>query len=1221
MKLSLRSAIVAALLSLSAQLVQSQYTPEALRPGDITNESSAPADIRQDENLLWSEDFDGELPEGWLNENENGFCAFAHTYQGPQGPFSVGMPSLNSVTAENGFMILDSDLCTSQNEEEGFTNAWLQSPAIDIPEEGNLMLNFTHNFRYCCSPDQTQIVAEVSINGTDWTSFDVRNGYAPNNTSSNPVYQAIDISELTQGETQVWIRFRKTGASHYWWMIDDVALTTFVENDLEIVETTTTGGYAQIPAGQQQPMLFESTVRNAGGEAQTNVQLTTTVNEYLFSSEILVPEIQPGQMLDFVAEESFIPPGRGVYEVKFAVEQDQEDMVPETNQSSFTFQVTDTIYSRTGDTAANGSVVVSTANEIFALANRYEIFENTELTSISVLLHPDTEPGAEMYAKVYRLTEGDYTEVGTSEMFIYEHETGNEEEPQLQRAVMSFVESIALEPGSYMAALFAPAQQYVVTVPTALNPFQLTNASMIWTEEQWVEFLEGTPFVDMHFGNNQAECDPYYHFEVSASLCGTSSGSIEVVPLSGFGPYTYEWTDFPEVNEPLLEELIAGEYEVTITDDYGCESTHTVEVTDEEIDVEYSMTPALCDAGGALELSPLNGTEPYSYVWAFDTTLEGPLAENLASGVYRVTVTDGNDCEVVLNLEVENIAELPVAVNSTDAFCGSESGTITLLPEGGEAPFTYQWNDFAENDDPVQENLAPGTYAFTVTDSNDCAFSGTASVENDVYELQTTLEKENASCGLNNGFVSIELLNGQEPFVFDWSTGHTEAQASELAPGTYQVEVSDDFGCAGTVAFEIENLGEMPEVTSETVNAEGCGQETGSISIAPANEENQYLYTLLTNDEDDNGDDNSGDDNGEGQDKDFTDDFQLENLAAGQYYVSVVNEEGCELIVALNVSDQGAPAILAEVEDVTCHGLEDGAIALTLEDATAPEYLWDDDLASTDPELNGLTAGTYTVWVADGECLAVESYTIEEPEMLLAEAAIEHIVCANEETGNIYLTPQGGTTPYTYIWSNGDSVRDLLDVPAGEYNVTVRDFHECLYDTTFTIKGNDPLEVSATINNSDDGQNNGSIILAVSGGVPDYTFSWSHGAQSSVLSDLPVGTYTVIITDAEGCTLEETFMVGTVSTNPIHLADNGMEIFPNPASQMLNVKITGREISGKSLKVEVMNILGAVVTEMQVTDYLAGNAVQLDLRGFEKGMYILRVSAEDQTWKARFIKK
>lgn len=1218
MKLSLRSAVVAAFFLLSAQLVYSQYSPEALRPGEMSTEPSAATDLRQDENLLWYEDFAGGLPEEWGNENANGFCAFTHTYQGPQGPFSIGMPPLNSATAENGFMILDSDLCTSQSEGDQLTDAWLQTPAIDIPEAGNLMLNFTHNFRYCCSPDQTQIVAEVSTNGTDWTSFDVRNGYAPNNTSPNPVYQAIDITELTQGETQVWIRFRKTGASHYWWMIDDVALTTFVENDLEIVETTTHEGYAIIPAGQQQPMLFEAKVRNAGGETQTNVQLTTTVNEFLFLSELSVPAMQPGQMVDFVAEEAFMAPGRGTYHVQYSVTQDQEDMVPETNQSSFTFQVTDTTYSRTGDTAANGDVVLSSADEMFALGNSYEIYDNVELTSVSVLLHPDSESGAELYARIYRLTEGDYVEVGTSELFAYEDETGNEGEPQMQRAVMTFGESVMLEPGSYMAALFAPAQQFVVAVPTALTPFQPANASMIWTEEQWVDFSEGTPFVDMHFGNNLAECDPHYHFEVSASLCGTSSGSIEAIPLSGFGPYTYAWTDFPEVNEPVLEELFAGEYEVTITDANGCESIHTVEVTDEEIEVEYSMTPALCDAGGALELFPVNGAEPFTYVWAFDTTLEGPLAENLASGVYRVTVIDGNDCEVVLNLEVENITELPVAVLSTDAFCGSESGTITLQPEGGEAPFTYQWSDFAENGEAVQENLAPGTYAFTVTDSNDCAFSGTATVENDVYELQTTLEKENASCGLDNGFVSIELLNGQEPFVFDWSTGHTEAQAGELAPGSYTVEVTDDFGCVGTVAFGIENFGEMPEVTQETVSAEGCGQETGSISIIPANEEAQYTYTLLTNDENENGDENG--EKNEGQDKDLTRGFQVENLAAGQYHVSVVNEEGCELIVTVNVSDEGAPAITAEVDDVTCHGLEDGSVALTLEGATAPEFLWNDESESTESHLSGLTAGTYSVWVTDGECLAVESYTIEEPALLLADASIDHIVCANEEQGSVYLTPTGGTAPYTYIWSNGDSVKDLLDVPAGEYSVTVRDFHECLFEASYTIEGNEPLEVTATISNSDEGQDNGSVILAVTGGVPEYTFSWSNGAQSSVITDLAIGTYTVTITDAEGCTLEETFMIGAVSTDNINIAGQTMEIYPNPASQTLNVRLPGSEFSGNSVKVEVLNILGSVV-QVHDLDYLAGNALQLEVNSLHKGVYILRVSAENQTWQGRFVKK
>ncbi|TVQ18979.1 MAG: T9SS C-terminal target domain-containing protein [Bacteroidetes bacterium] len=1226
MKLSLRSAIFAAFFLISAQLVHSQYSPEALRPGEITTEVSAIADLRQDENLLWYEDFDGGLPEGWINENANDFCAFTHTYQGPQGPYSVGMPPLNSVTAHNGFMILDSDLCTSQNGSGLLTNAWLQTPPIDIPAEGNLMLNFTHNFRYCCSPQQTQIMAEVSTNGTDWTSFDVRNGYAPNNTSPNPLYKAIDITDITQGASQVWIRFRKTGASHYWWMIDDVALMSFVDNDLEIVNASNNAGYAQIPAGQQQPYAFAARVRNAGGKPQTNVQLTTTVNDYLFHFSQTLPVIQPGQIVDFAADETFLAPGRGTYQVKFTVDQDQQDMVPENNQTSFAFQVTDTTYSRTGETLPEGLSAASSANEVFVVGNRYEIFDSIELTSVSFLLDPATDNGAEVYAKIYVLVEGVFTEVASSGAFIYGEDVDKENEPE--PVVMHFEEALLLEPGQYVAALYAPAQEFTVALATVITHFQPDGASWIWTEGQWAGFSDATPIIDMHFGSNQAECSPHYYFDVTASLCGTASGAIEVLPLTGFGPYTYAWADFPDAETALLENLLAGAYEVTITDAYNCESTHTVEVFDEEISVEYSMSPALCGLGGSLELFPLNGAEPFTYVWAFDTSLEGPVAGNLEPGIYRVTVIDTNECEVVLNLEVENIATLPVSVLSSDAFCGSESGTITLQPEGGEAPFTYQWNDFAGSNEAAQQNLTPGTYMFTVTDSNDCAFTGSATVAIDVYELQPALEREHASCGLDNGFASIELLNGQEPFVFEWSTGHTEPQAGELAPGVYQVEVTDDFGCVGAITFEIENFGQMPQITWETINAEGCGQETGTITIMPAEEGMQYIYTLLT-DNDDNGDDNGdddGDENGDGdeggEDKADTQGFLLENLAAGQYLISILNEDGCELIMAVNVSDEGSPDITAAINNVTCHGFGDGSVVLTLENAVAPEFLWDDALESTTSHLGGLTAGIYTVWVTDGDCLAVKSYSVNQPSLLQASAAINHIVCANEEMGSIHLTTQGGTSPYTYIWSTGDSVKDLLDVPAGEYSVTVRDFHECVFQAAYTLQGNPPLEVNATINNPGEGQNNGSIILAVTGGVPNYTFNWSHGAQSSVVTNLAAGTYTVIITDAEGCEVEETYMVGAVNTENILVAETTMEIFPNPAGQLLNVRLhRGKDYSGNSIKVEVMNILGSTVMELQVSDYLAGNNISLDVHHLDNGVYVLRLSSANQTWQGRFVKK
>ncbi|MFW5725122.1 MAG: T9SS type A sorting domain-containing protein [Bacteroidota bacterium] len=1198
--------LLSALFVIFSHVIQAQYMPEPFIPeayAETEGQNSLP---RSGNAVIWHEDFDGELPEGWTSENANGFCAFQHTYDGPQGPFSVGMPPLDSETAANGFMILDTDLCTSQDDTSLLADAWLQSPPITIPDNTSLMLTFEHNFRYCCSLNQTVMVAEVSTDGENWTSFDVRNGLSPNNTSPNPVYQAINISHLTQGETQVWIRFRQAGTSHYWWMIDDVKLSSFVENDLEITHTTGTDGYAVILAGQQQPMALGATVKNTGGEPQTDVELSLNINEYLLQNTLTHAAIDPSQQVEMVFPETFTAPGRGNYTVNFSIDQLQEDMVPENNNAYFSFSVMDTVYSRTLGKPVAEEVLVSEAGSEFGAGNRYQLFEAAKVTSVSFTLDTTTVPGTLIYAKVYRINEGTMEEIIASEPYLVE-EPGTDEPVGI---VLPFAEADSLEAGQYLAAVYAAAQDGTVALSLANAQDQPQDASWIFDGEQWQPSTY-LPFIDMHFGSNSSECSPAYHFVITNSLCGTESGSVEVIPLTGFAPYTFTWDTDPENNSSMLEGLMAGSYPVTITDANGCESTHSPVVEDEDISVSFTMTPALCDAGGTIELAPVNGTAPYVFSWEHDPALEGAIATGLSSGIYNVTITDANDCSILLPIEVENITELPVTVAHTNAFCTSSSGSIELTPEAGEAPYTYHWEGYDNVNQPVLEDLPAGTYSFTVSDANNCQFSGSAIVEQDEYELQSSVDLTHASCGLENGMAEVQLFNGQEPFVFQWSDGSSQQVASDLAPGFYEVVITDDFGCTATQSFEVDNFGQMPEVVWEVINSEDCGMAGGSLTIQPADPEAVYVYELIEEEGGETHQRSGLDSNG----------FLLDSLAAGQYLVGITNDDGCQLVVAVNVSDAGAPQVTADVQNVTCFGYEDGAISLSLEGAD-PQFQWDNDDNSTTPSIENLAKGVYTVMVTDGDCTSVVSYTIEEPEQLLATATINHIICANEDTGSILLDVAGGTPPYTYIWSNGQSERDLLDVDPGNYSVSVRDFNECLFQQAYELEGNEPLVVEAVVNHADDGEDNGMIVLTVSGGTGSYTFNWSHGAQSSVVTDLAPGAYTVTITDEAGCEVIETWHVGTLGTDLLSDPGERFAVYPNPARETIHIKAnTATNHQAGTYEVEIMNVLGGRVLLQEVTLVPGHETATIALSQLHKGVYILRISGNGNIWQTKFVKK
>ncbi len=196
-----------------------------------------------------------------------------------------------------------------------------------------------------------------------------------------------------------------------------------------------------------------------------------------------------------------------------------------------------------------------------------------------------------------------------------------------------------------------------------------------------------------------------------------------------------------------------------------------------------------------------------------------------------------------------------------------------------------------------------------------------------------------------------------------------------------------------------------------------------------------------------------------------------------------------------------------------------GSIDLSVSGGTTPYgYSWSN--GATTEDISGLSAGTYTVTVTDfNGCTTTASATVTEPDPLTATAVATPETCNEDDDGSIDLSVSGGTTPYGYSWSNGATTEDISGLSAGTYTVTVTDFNGCTTTASATVTEPDPLTANAvatpeTCNEDDDG----SIDLSVSGGTTPYGYSWSNGATTEDISGLSAGTYTVTVTDFNGCT-------------------------------------------------------------------------------------------------------
>ena len=253
----------------------------------------------------------------------------------------------------------------------------------------------------------------------------------------------------------------------------------------------------------------------------------------------------------------------------------------------------------------------------------------------------------------------------------------------------------------------------------------------------------------------------------------------------------------------------------------------------------------------------------------------------------------------------------------------------------------------------------------------------------------------------------------------------------------------------------------------------------------------------------------------------------LSNVVAGTYTVTVTDNNGCTTTTSAIVGEPTAVTASATATDAGCNGAATGSVTLTPGGGT-PGYTFVWSNAAITQNLTNVVAGTYTVTVTDNNgCTTTTSAVVGEPTAVTASATATDAGCNGAATGSVTLTPGGGTPTYSFLWSNAAVTQNLTNVVAGTYTVTVTDNNGCT-TTTSAIVG-EPTAVTASATATDAGCNGaatGSVTLTPGGGTPGYTFVWSNAAVTQNLANVVAGTYTVTVTDNNGCTTTTSAIVG-----------------------------------------------------------------------------------------------
>ncbi|PLX12894.1 MAG: hypothetical protein C0594_01940, partial [Marinilabiliales bacterium] len=238
-----------------------------------------------------------------------------------------------------------------------------------------------------------------------------------------------------------------------------------------------------------------------------------------------------------------------------------------------------------------------------------------------------------------------------------------------------------------------------------------------------------------------------------------------------------------------------------------------------------------------------------------------------------------------------------------------------------------------------------------------------------------------------------------------------------------------------------------------------------------------------------------------------------------QVFYDAVDNGVCINTAEVTYSVVSSPVLSFVITDASCNGNADGDIDMTVASDYSPcTYAWDTGAGTED--ISGLLAGTYDVTVTDIEgCQNTGSATVGEPALLSPSISGTDPLCNGDSNGEADLSVSGGTSPYSYLWDTGATTEDITGLSAGTYSVVVTDANGCTSNASITLT--DPAVLTASISGTDplcNGSSDGEADLTVSGGTASYTYLWDGGEISEDLTNIPAGTYTVYVSDANGCT-------------------------------------------------------------------------------------------------------
>ncbi|GAB5554991.1 MAG: hypothetical protein Sapg2KO_45820 [Saprospiraceae bacterium] len=601
---------------------------------------------------------------------------------------------------------------------------------------------------------------------------------------------------------------------------------------------------------------------------------------------------------------------------------------------------------------------------------------------------------------------------------------------------------------------------------------------------------------------------------------GTASLSVS----GGTAPLTFQWTGpggFTADTEDLTGLSTPGEYCVTVSDASGCFDERCIMVLEQLAFDEINISNTCANSStGSIDIAITGGMAPYTYNWDNNATTED--IDNLAAGDYAVTVTDalGNNFSGQFPVGENSLIFVLGDVNNVTGTETNNNGSVTLNPAGGTPGYSYRWSNGATTSSI--SNLTAGEYCVTVTDQLGCTSEACFDVEVMLLPLAFSTEKVDVLCnGESTGTASIEITGGAAPYGVSFSdniqlsTADGIVQRSNLPAGELVFVITDATNATITGSVMIEET--LPITVSNLTivhdsEAAGC---TGQISLELTGGTPGYAVQWNSP--------NTG--------------LNIIGLCAGTYVPNVQDASGCSTPldpIVVNTFSVGET-----VANVECVGDQNGSIKLNISGGSGQNtYNWQDANGVTitgQDSIGDLTAGRYSVTVTESSGNTItKTIDVGTQSSLAATVAIDSdyrgfgVSCFDATDGSLSVNASNGMGQLVYSWMQGDNSvgegASISNLGIGDYTVEVMDEAGCLVQESISLQAPAPIEVSGFITDpSCVGERNGSITVVATGGTGNFSYAWSNQIAAPTVNSLIQGRYTVTVSDANNCQMEEGF--------------------------------------------------------------------------------------------------